>query len=302
MKALEKSKAGVIVAEVDEIGAPSRGQVLIDVKAASLNRADYAVSATSKGRVVGSDVAGIVRAAGEGVCGFAVGDRVCAVTSRLSGGLAELAIASETWTAHLPDSMDFTEGAAIPSAGVTALAAVEKIRSARRASVFVCGASGGVGQYAVALAKAKGARVVAACSARNRDIALGAGADEVFDYSNGLGALPEKSYDAALLVNGAFKSREYIRILRPGGRLILVGSDALSPSMLSAPLHRMSLSVATFFAVIGKGGLQRAVDMVSAAGFRPAIEEREGFEGAKSALEDLGKRHPSGKTVIKLAD
>lgn len=302
MKALKKSKTGATVADVDEIGAPSKGQVLIDVKAASFNRADYAVSATSKGRIVGSDVAGIVRAVGEGVCGFAVGDRVCAVTSRLRGGLAELAVANETWTAHLPDSMDFTEGAAIPSAGVTALDAVEKARGAEDASIFVCGASGGVGQYAVALAKTMGARVVAACSDRNRSIALGAGADEVFDYSNGLGALPEKSYDAALLVNGAFKSREYIRILRPSGRLILVGSDALCPSMLSVPLHRINLSVATFFAVIGKGALQRAVDMVSAAGFRPAIEEREGFESAKSALEDLGKRHPGGKTVIKLAD
>lgn len=300
MKGLWKSKAGVSVAEVDDAGAPSKGQILIEVKAASFNRADYATSATTKGGTLGSDVAGIVRAVGEGVREFAVGDRVCAVTSHLSGGVAELATASEKWAAHLPHDMTFADGAAIPSAGVTALAAVEKARCADGADVFVCGASGGVGQYAVALAKAAGANVTAACSARSLNTPLAAGADAVFDYSNGIGAVPSQGFDAVLLVNGSYGGKECARVLRPGGRLVLVGADALCPSMLSVPLRGRRLSVATFFSIIGKGGLQRAVDAVSVAGFHPVIEEYEGFEGAKRAREDLETRHPGGKVVVAL--
>lgn len=220
MKGLLKSKAGMHAAEVDDASAPAKRQILIEVKAASFNRADYhAGPLMAKERVVSSDVAGIVRAVGEDVREFAVGDRACAVTSHLNGGFAGYAIADEKWAAHLPGNMDFVEGAAIPSAGVTALAAVEKAWCSDSADVLVCGASGGVGQYAVALAKAAGAHVIATCSASNLDAPRAADADAV-----------------------------------------------------------------------------------SAAGFRPAIEEYEGFEGAERALSDLETRHPSGKIVVTLGD
>lgn len=298
-----KSKAGMHATEVDDAGAPAKRQILIEVKAASFNRADYNASPLmAKERVVGSDVAGIVSAVGEDVREFAVGDRVCAVTSHLNGGFAEYAIADEKWVAHLPGNMGFVEGAAIPSAGVTALAAVEKARCSDGADVFVCGASGGVGQYAVALAKAAGAHVAAACSASNLDVPRAAGADAVFDYSDGLGDVPSNGFDALLMVNGVHKSKDCVRVLRSGGRLVLVGADALRPSILSIPFQGRKLSAATFFAIIGKDGLQRAVDTISAAGFRPTIEEYEGFEGAERALNDLETRHPSGKIVVKLGD
>lgn len=298
-----KSKAGMHAAEVDDASAPAKRQILIEVKAASFNRADYNASPLmAKERVVGSDVAGIVSAVGEDVREFAVGDRVCAVTSHLNGGFAEYAIADEKWAAHLPGNMGFVEGAAIPSAGVTALAAVEKARCSDGAEVFVCGASGGVGQYAVALAKAAGAHVAAACSASNLDVPRAAGADAVFDYSDGLGDVPSNGFDAVLMVNGVHKSKDCVRVLRSGGRLVLVGADALRPSILSIPFQGRKLSAATFFAIIGKDGLQRAVDTISAAGFRPTIEEYEGFEGAERALNNLETRHPSGKIVVKLGD
>lgn len=303
LKGLLKSKTGIHVVEIDDVSVPAKRQILIEVKAASFNRADYyAGSLMAKEHVVGSDVAGIVRAVGEDVREFAVGDRVCAVTSHLNGGLAEYAIADEKWTARLPGNIDFVEGAAIPSAGVTALAAVEKARCSDGADVFVCGASGGVGQYAVALAKAAGAHVAAACSASNLDVPRTAGADAVFDYSNGLGDVPSNGFDAVLLVNGVHRSKDCARVLRSGGRLVLVGADALRPSILSIPFQGRKLSAATFFAIIGKDGLRRAVDVVSAAGFRPTIEEYKGFEGAERALSDLETRHPSGKIVVTLGD
>lgn len=303
MKGLLKSKAGMHAAEVDDASAPAKRQILIEVKAASFNRADYNASPLmAKERVAGSDVAGIVSAVGEDVREFAVGDRVCAVTSHLNGGFAEYAIADEKWAAHLPGNMGFVEGAAIPSAGVTALAAVEKARCSDGADVFVCGASGGVGQYTVALAKAAGAHVAAACSASNLDVPRAAGADAVIDYSDGLGDVPSNGFDAVLMVNGKHKSKDCVRVLRSGGRLVLVGADALRPSILSIPFQGRKLSAATFFAIIGKDGLQRAVDTISAAGFRPTIEEYEGFEGAERALSDLETRHPSGKIVVKLGD
>lgn len=132
----KQGKTGI--EEIDRPKAPMGTQILIEVAAASLNRADYGTAPSAKGKIASSGVAGVVQAVGEDVSRFAIGDRVCAVTRGLKDALAaELAIADEKWTAHLPEGISFEQGAALPSAGVTALAGVDKAqRYGNR--LFVC--------------------------------------------------------------------------------------------------------------------------------------------------------------------
>lgn len=297
MKAIRRSPLGVDVTEMPEPGKPGRGKIAIKVHAASINRADYAKKAPRNGVIAGSDVAGIIEAIGEGVEGFAVGDRVCAVAENLQGGLAETAIANARWTAHLPAQMSFAEGAALPSAGVTALAAVRKSQAGAASHVLICGASGGVGQYATALAKATGATVTAACSARNETVARAAGADAFVDYANGLDGIAPGSFDAMLAVNGSFPISICSRILKPKGAYVLVGADSLQPAALTVPLRGRRLKAATFFSLIGKDGLQQTVDEVARCGFIPSMALVHGFEEAASTLQALEHTHPQGKIV-----
>ena len=302
MKAIERNKSGISVVDAPLPAKPKRGEILIEVHAASLNRADYATKPPAGGAIAGSDVAGVVSEVGEGVAGISVGDRVCAVTKGLKGGLAEAAIADAAWAARLPKSMDFAQGAAIPSAGVTALAAVRKVPSCSGARVLICGASGGVGQFATAFAKESGAVVTAACSAKNEAVARAAGADSFIDYKEGLGAIEAGCFDAIIAVNGSFPSSECCRVLKPGGTHVLVGADSLRPSVLTLPLRGRRLKAGLFFALIGHDGLRRAVELVERSGFIPTMDVVDGFDGAARALESLGHAHPRGKVVAVLKD
>ena len=300
MRAIERNRSGISVVDVPRPARPKRGEILIEVYSASLNRADYATRPPAGGAIAGSDVAGIVSEIGEGVTGVSVGDRVCAVAKGLKGGFAEAAIADAAWTARLPKSIDFAQGAAIPSAGVTALAAVHKVPSCSGARVLICGASGGVGQYATAFAKKKGAVVTAACSAKNEAVAWAAGADSFIDYGEGLGGIEADSFDATIAVNGSFPARDYCRVLKPGGTHVLVGADSLRPATLTLPLRRRRLKAGLFFSLIGHDGLRQAVELVERSGFVPTMDVVDGFDGAVRALESLEHAHPRGKVVAVL--
>ena len=302
MKAVRRSRAGIHVAEIEPPGEPKPGHIAIAVHAASISKADYTKKPARGGSIAGSDAAGIVKAVGAGVDHIKIGDRVCAATEGLEGGLAETAIAPAKWTALIPESMDFAQAAALPSAGVTALAAIQKAPKSEGARVLVCGASGGVGQYATAFAKASRAEVIAACSERNKDVALAAGADQFVDYAPGLSALASRSIDAILAINGSFPAREYNRILKPGGTLVLVGADSLRPGALALPFNGKHLKAGLFFSIIGKGGLQQAVELVSRCGFVPAMDIAHGFDAAAEALKALDHTHPRGKIVAILED
>lgn len=301
MKAIRRSPLGIDVIETPEPSGPGREEIAINIYAASINRADYAKKPPRDGVIPGSDAAGVVSAIGKDVEGFSIGDRVCAVTKNLKGSLAERAISSAEWTAHLPDQMSFTQGAALPSAGVTALAAVRKSQIKPAFRVLVCGASGGVGQYATALSKATGAHVTAACSERSKTVALAAGADAFVDYSNKLEDIAPNRFDVILAINGSFPVGTYNRILKEKGAYVLIGTDSLQPAALTLPMRGKRLKAATFFSLINKNGLQEAVDAVSRSGFVPTMDLAHGFEEAAEALRGLSHTHPKGKVVAVFA-
>lgn len=303
MRAVAKDKAGTCGIVEFPVPHPKAGEVLIRVCAASVNHGDWAAGKALRAGIpskrcstMGADVAGIVEGCGFGVVGFKSGDEVCAVAPGLKGALAEYAVAKQAWCAHKPQGMSWEIAAAVPSAGVTALAAVEMI-PANCGRVLVVGASGGVGQFALTFAAQGGAEVDAVCGGGNLDSAKRLGASCVFDYAQGLGSIPH-AYDAILAVNGVYPAAEYVRLLKPGGSLVLVGMDALKPSMLSALPKGIRLRVALFFARIGSGGLQVACRLLAEGGQHPDLEVVHGFAAGVERLVTLASDHPHGKLVI----
>ena len=307
MRAVAKDGRGTCGIVEVPVPSPGRGEVLIRVRAASVNHADWTGGATLRpgepGRrrsVMCSDVAGVVEGCGAGVTGFKPGDKVCAVAVGLKGALAEYAVAKQSWCAHKPQGLSWELAAAVPSAGVTALAAVEKAGGAGGAvagDVLVVGASGGVGQFALALAAPCAAAVDAVCSSRAAADATRLGARHAYDYHHGLRAV-KGAYDSVLAVNGVYPLDDYLRLIKPGGSLVLVGFDSLRPSVLLAPAKGAKLRVALFFSAIGKGGLQRACDLLAAASETPTLEVVPGLAAGVDRLARLATDHPRGKLVI----
>ena len=299
------------------VPSPGRGEVLIRVRAASVNHADWTGGATlhpgEPGRrrsVMCSDVAGVVEGCGAGVTGFKPGDKVCAVAVGLKGALAEYAVAKQSWCAHKPQGLSWELAAAVPSAGVTALVAVEKAGGAGAGAagasdpggdgagdLLVVGASGGVGQFALALAAPRAAAVDAVCAGRAAADAMRLGARHAYDYRHGLRAV-KGTYDSVLAVNGVYPLDDYLRLIKPGGSLVLVGFDSLRPSVLLAPAKGAKLRAALFFSAIGKGGLQRVCDLLATASETPTLEVVPGLAAGVDRLARLATDHPRGKLVI----
>ena len=309
MRAVAKDGRGVCGIVEVPVPSPGRGEVLIRVRTASVNHADWAGGVAlhpgepgGRRSVMCSDVAGVVEGCGAGVTGFKPGDEVCAVAVGLKGALAEYAVAKESWCAHRPQGLSWELAAAVPSAGVTALAAVEKAgRAGGGAAVagdlLVVGASGGVGQFALALAAPRAAAVDAVCGSKAVADAQRLGARYAYDYHHGLRAV-QGTYDSVLAVNGVYPLDDYLRLIKPGGSLVLVGLDSLRPSVLLAPAKGAKLRVALFFSAIGKGGLQRACDLLATASETPALEVVPGLAAGVDRLARLATDHPRGKLVI----
>ena len=304
MRAVAKDGRGTCGIVEVPVPSPGHGEVLIRVRAASVNHADWTGGASlhpgepgGRRSVMCSDVAGVVEGCGDGVTGFKPGDEVCAVAVGLKGALAEYAVAKESWCAHRPQGLSWELAAAVPSAGVTALAAVEKADGAVAGDLLVVGASGGVGQFALALAGQRAAAVDAVCGSRGAADATRLGARHAYDYHQGLRAV-QGTYDSVLAVNGVYQVDDYLRLIKPGGSLVLVGLDSLRPSVLLAPAKGAKLRVALFFSAIGKGGLQRACDLLATASETPTLEVVPGLAAGIDRLARLAADHPRGKLVI----
>lgn len=302
MRAVAKDKAGTCGVVEVAVPQPKPGEVLIRVRAVSVNHGDWAFgkplrvgSPGKRSSVMCSDAAGVVMACGQGVSEFEPGDEVCAATLGLKGAFAEYAVAKQSWCAHKPQAMNWEFAAAVPSVGVTALAAVEKGGVGK---TLVVGASGGVGQFALALA-AQGGEADAVCGERNAGNALRLRAGRAYDYARRLGAI-EGPYDTVLAVNGSYPAGEYLRLLPRGGSLVLVGFDSLKPSMLAVPMKGRKLRAALFFARIGTGGLQKACNLLASCVELPDLELVHGFAAGTERLATLADDHPHGKLVISV--
>lgn len=232
-----------------ETPIPGQGEILIRVRAASLNaydwhfmrgdpyvmRADMGLSRPSR-RIRGRDVAGEVAGVGPGVTEFAQGDEVFADPSHAQGAFAEYVCVPQEFVAPKPANLTFAEAAALPLAAGTALVCLRESGLARGQKILINGASGGVGTFAVQIAKALGAEVTAVCRARNTDLVAGLGADHVIDYTTDDFTQTIRRHDVVLDLVGNRRLRDLLRVLTPSGTIVLSGGGVSTGGSLIGPM------------------------------------------------------------------
>jgi NADPH:quinone reductase-like Zn-dependent oxidoreductase len=256
-----------------------------------------------KDPVPGLDLAGTVVEVGPGVTRFSVGDEVFGVGR---GSYAELARAREDKLARKPAALSFEQAAVLAVSGGTALQACEAARVQRGDRVLVVGASGGVGTYAVQIAKACGAEVTGVASTAKLDTVRAAGADHVIDYTTRDFADGAARYDVILDIGGNTPLRRLRRALAPAGRLVFVGGEhggdwtagfgRVLLAMLLAPFVRQSfrmLAAKEHFV-----HLERLTQLVDRGQITPIIDRRVGLHELVPAMQDLEAGRVRGKVVV----
>jgi NADPH:quinone reductase-like Zn-dependent oxidoreductase len=283
---------------------PSAGEVRIEVRAASVNPADWKMK-KMKGPmgpnpILGLDAAGTIDALGPGVEGWHVGEAVIAVTGPPHGAYAQYTVASVRALARKPRTLTFNEAAGIPVAGITAwhsLVDIAHVRPGER--VLIDGGAGGVGSAAVQVAKALGAYVIATALASNTTYLHSIGADQVIDYSAGPFEQKAKDVDVVLDTVSAADGIRAIRTLKAGGLLIsLVGK---------IPAARCAAARIRCEAPHGSGGLPAApildhvVALANAGKYRVSVEHVFPLADAPKAWQLSKAGHTRGKLVLSVA-
>jgi NADPH:quinone reductase-like Zn-dependent oxidoreductase len=298
------------LAEVDA-PVPTADQVLVRVLAASVNAADWHMlrgrplfsRATlgllrPKHRVLGVDVAGRVEAVGAGVTRFQPGDEVYAnLLDHGCGGFAELVAAPVGVVASTPAGLPPEEAAAVPMAAGTALQGLGRHGPLQLTDkVLVNGATGGVGSFAVQLAKASGAEVTAVTSTRNLELVRSLGADHVIDYTTTDMVGGGRRYDRVLDTVGNRSVPELRRALAEGGKAAVTGFTSVA-KLLGVSL-RGGKDVAQVQAHVTAEDLERLSELIEAGKLRPQIERRYRFAELPAAIADLERGHARGKLVV----
>src|SRR6266446_3183587 len=288
-------------------------EVLIKLYAASVNPLDWHFMRgdvrlmtgllTPRHKILGVDIAGRVEAVGRQVKQFQPGDEVFGVTGFAGGGFAEYACAPEDKLALKPANSSFEDAAAVPIAAITALRGLrDKGRIQRGHKVLVDGASGGVGTFAVQIAKSFGAEVTAVCSTRNVGTARAIGADHVIDYTREDFTKSGQRYDLILGANVHHSIFDYRRALRQDGIYVIVGGGLarIFQAMLLAPLLSLIGSKKTrfFIANINQKDLVFLKDLLEAGKVVPVIDRRYPLSDAAEAIRYLEEGHAQGKVVI----
>ena len=302
----------------EEIEKPIVGdrEVLIRVRAASVNPVDqFTLLVARVGRMTGGlikpkatrlgvDVAGQVEAAGRNATQFKPGDEVFGVCR---GAFAEYVCAAEDKLVPKPANVSFEDAAAVPVAAISALQGLrDQGRIQRGHKVLVDGASGGVGTFAVQIAKSFAAEVTAVCSTRNVETARTIGADRVIDYSREDFTRAGHRYDLILAANAHHSIVEYRRALSEDGIYVMVGGgwiQILQVMMLGPVLSLIGRKKMRFFvAKLRKPDLVVLKDLLEAGSLVPVIDRRYPLSDVVEALRYLGEGHARGKVVITVED
>jgi NADPH:quinone reductase-like Zn-dependent oxidoreductase len=255
--------------------------------------------------VRGTDVAGTIEAVGPGVTGWRPGERVF---GEAAGTLAEHVVAGVGQLARIPDGVTVEQAAATPLAGVTALTCLDAAEPQPGQSVLINGASGGVGTFAVQLAKAKGLHVTAVCSTRNLEQAEALGADETVDYTVHDFTRDGRRYDILIDLVGNRRLRDLGRAVEPGGTFVLSGGGVPGTGRVIGPLgllvraHVWSrLTRTRLVAPLGvpdTGNLTELGALLTSGAVRPVIEATYPLEQTARAIEHLEAQHATGKVVV----
>jgi NADPH:quinone reductase-like Zn-dependent oxidoreductase len=327
MKAIvycEYGSPDVLKFEDVEKPAPNDDQVLIKVRAASLNALDaYLIRDTWLGRLIfglrkpkdtriGRDVAGVVEAVGKNVTQFKPGDEVFGICR---GSLAEYAVTPERALIIKPPNASFEQAASVPLAGLTALQGLREGKIQPGQKVLINGATGGVGTFAVQIAKSLGAEVTAVCSTRNVDLVRSIGADHVIDYTKEDFTRSDQRYDVIFdnVANHSFAERH--RVLNPKGICVLAGmggagvkgGEAIRRIVGNLFIARglaafTDQKFAQYMTKVTKQDLIMLGDLIQAGRITPVIERTYTLNDAPQALRQLDAGHARGKFVITVEE
>ncbi|MFB6823123.1 NAD(P)-dependent alcohol dehydrogenase [Streptomyces virginiae] len=322
MKAIVQDVYGppeVLRMEEMERPVPGRREVLVRVRAAGVDQGvwhlmaglPYAVRAVSglrtpRTRVRGMDVAGVVEAVGSDVTRFRPGDEVY---GNCSGAFAEYACAKEVTLAPKPASLSFEQAATVPVSACTALGAVRDSGQVKAGqSVLVLGASGGVGSFAVQVAKAYGAHVTGVCSTTKADLVRSLGADEVLDYTRQDPVDGTRRYDVILDIAGNRPISRLRRALTPRGTLAIVGGEGGGNwiggnqrqlgAMLLTPLvgHRLR----AHGTLVRSRDLEALTELIEAGSVTPAVDRTFPLAEVPDAIRYLRDGQVRGKVAVRL--
>jgi NADPH:quinone reductase-like Zn-dependent oxidoreductase len=308
------------VLRLGEIDKPSiKGdEVLVQVHAASVDRGTwhimaglpYPIRAAGFGlrnpryNNPGRSLAGTVEVVGSGTTGFALGDEVFGIGT---SSFAEYAIAQVGKLAAKPANLSFEQAAAVPVSGLTALQAVrDHGRVQPGQSVLITGASGGVGSFAVQIAKLYGAQVTGLCSTAKMDAVRSLGADRVLDYTLTELEGPDHRYEVILDIGGNRRLRDLRAALAPKGRLIIVGgetdgrwlggSDRQVRARLLSPF--VDATLGTFICSENASDLGVLGELIEAGSVTPAIDRTYPLDDVAGAMRYLLDGHAKGKVTV----
>ena len=293
-------------------------EVLVRVHAAGVDRGTvhmttgkpYAMRAVTglrrpKRRVAGFDLSGTVVGVGSKVTRFSVGDEVFGIGR---GSFAEYAAAKETKLAAKPPRLTFEQAAAVPVSGLTAIGAVREVGKIEAGQkVLIIGASGGVGSYAVQLAKAVGAEVTGVCSTSKVELVRSLGADHVIDYEQSDYAAGGKRYDVIINIGGNSPRPKIRGVIERKGTIVLVGAEgagqftgmgrAFKMAMLSpfVPDRALLLIAKEHFS-----GLEQLAEIIDAGQVTPSVGRTFALEDASTAVGMVDAGKARGKYVIAI--
>jgi len=295
---------------------PAPNQVLVQVCASSVNAMEWrpftlprlfirliAGWREPRDKSLGVDLAGRVAAVGSAVTQFRAGDEVFGLGR---GAFAEYICTTEDKLARKPANVSFESAATVGVAAFTALQAVRdhgRVRAAQ--TVLINGAGGGVGTFAIQIAKSLGANVTAVCSARTQDVARALGADHVIDYTREDVTRSGQRYDVVIVANGQHSLLEYRRVLAPKGRLIVLGGalTALFQSLLLGPVLKL-IDGGTYRGMLTRPNHDDLValqQMLANGIIVPAIDRSFPLERIVEAIAYLIAGHARGKVVIRVS-
>lgn len=322
MKAIVNTHYGQAdVLHMKEVDKPSPGNndVLIKIHAVSVNFADWHIltgtpflARMSFGlfrpnkTILGADIAGTVETVGSAVTGFKPGDEVYGDLGLHGfGGFAEYVCAPQNLIALKPVNLTFAEAAALPMAAVTALQALRDGGKVWRGQkVLIHGAAGGVGTFAVQIAKHMGAEVTAVCSTRNIDLVRSLGADHIIDYTKEDFAKSGLKYDLILGINGNRSLSDYRKALTPGGCYLMVGGS--DRQIFEAVLRGGNMAgnsgqkLGGFAAKNSREDLMAVKELVEAGAVKPVIDKQFTLEQTPEAMRLIGTGHARAKLVINV--
>jgi NADPH:quinone reductase-like Zn-dependent oxidoreductase len=287
------------------------GQLLIEVKAVSINPVDWKIKQGAARlvtgfrfpRIFGADFAGIVRETGEGVTAFKPGDRVYGSKSTVfnrHGALAELRAVGQEHVRPIPDAMTFEEAASLPIAALTALNGLRKCGVGKGTRVLINGGTGGVGHFAVQMARARGAVTTATCSTANSDLARSFGADEVMGYNREELANCSTKFDAIFDAYGKMDTRLVHHLLKRGG---VYGSTLFIPPpylsiLLTGMIHGKRLTSVNMRRQ--PEDWQELEDLYAEGKLKPFIENVFPLERAADAFDLAVNGKPRGKIIVSV--